>query len=87
LIGTIEIATAALGRIPLLAAAGPFAFFGAADLLVAAIAIHDVTTRGRVHTATLWGGAFLIASQLGRIFFAPTSAWLSFASWLTGAGS
>ena len=85
LLGTIEILTAAVGRLPVISAAGPLAFFGLADLFIVAIAIYDVATRGRVHSATLWGGLFLIASQLLRITIAPTSAWLAFASWLTGA--
>lgn len=82
LIATLELIPAGFGRWPGLAAMGPLAYFGGADLFVLAIAAHDVMTRGRVHRATIWGGALLVASQIGRFALATTPAWESFAKWI-----
>jgi hypothetical protein len=83
LIGTVELITAAIARLPGVGIFGPPAFFGLANLFVIAIAIYDWRTRGRVHPATIWGGLFLLASQLGRLVISGTEAWHSFAVWLT----
>ena len=83
LIATLELVPAGIARWPGVAAAGPLAFFGGADLFVLAIAAHDVMTRGRVHRATVIGGALLIASQVGRFVLASTPAWDAFARWIT----
>jgi hypothetical protein len=83
LIGTAELITAAIARLPGVGLIGPPAFFGAANLFVIAIAIYDWRTRGRVHAATIWGGVFLLASQIGRLAISGTEAWHSFAVWLT----
>ena len=83
LIGTVELITAAIARLPGVGLIGPPAFFGAANLFVIAIAIYDWRTRGRVHPATIWGGLFLLASQIGRLAISGTQAWHSFAVWLT----
>jgi hypothetical protein len=83
LIATLELIPAGIGRWPGVAAAGPLAFFGGADLFLLAIAAHDLMTRGRVHRATIVGGLLLIASQVGRFMIASTPAWDSFARWIT----
>lgn len=41
-------------------ALGPVGLFGGTDLFLIAIAVYDWRSRGRIHPATLWGGAFLI---------------------------
>lgn len=82
LLGTTEIVTAAVARLPFVAG-NPLAFFGVADLFVLAIAIHDIRTRRQLHPATLWGGLLLIASQPLRLWIAGTPAWMDFARWLT----
>jgi len=72
-----ELVSAALSRVPALAALGPVGFFGASDLFVAALAIHDWVTLRRVHPVTLWGGGGLLLSQPLRIFIAAQPAVLA----------
>jgi hypothetical protein len=62
---------------------GPLTFFGLADLFVVAILVYDLTTRHKVHPATIWGGLLLVASHPLRLMIAGTPAWLAFAGWLT----
>jgi hypothetical protein len=50
-------------------------------LLVVAI-IYDWRTRGRPHPAYLFGGAALVALQVGSHFIGPTAAWHSIATWV-----
>ena len=83
LIATVELITAAIARLPVVSSLGPPAFFGIANVFVIAIAIYDWRTRGRVHPATIWGGLFLLASQVGRLVISGTEAWHSIAVWLT----
>lgn len=82
-LATLELVTAALARVPIVAPFGPVGFFGATDLFVVAIALYDWQTRGRIHPATLWGGLLLIVSQPGRLLIANTPQWQAFAAWLT----
>lgn len=84
LIGTLELVPAGVARWPGLATAGPLAYFGFTDLFLAAILLFDLATRGRPHPATIWGGLFLIASQVLRIVISGTEPWLAFAVWLIG---
>jgi hypothetical protein len=44
--------------------------------------VYDRTARGRCHPATVWGGLFLVASQVIRIVISETAAWQAFARWL-----
>ena len=89
LIATLEIVTAAIGRLPGIfipigsVALGPVGLFGVTDLFLVAIAVYDWRSRGRIHPATLWGGAFLVVSQPLRLLIGATPAWQSFAGWLT----
>jgi len=83
LIATIELVTAAVGRLPVIGAAGPPAFFAVTDLFLAAIVIYDFSTRGRIHPATLWGGLFLIASQPLRLAIGFSAPWAAWVGWLT----
>jgi hypothetical protein len=62
---------------------GPPTFFGLADLFIVAMLVYDLSTRGRVHPATIWGGLLIVASQPLRLMIAGTPAWLAFAGWLT----
>jgi hypothetical protein len=62
---------------------GPLTFFGLADLFVVAILVYDLTTRGKVHPATIWGGLLLVASHPLRLMISGTPAWLGFAEWIT----
>lgn len=85
LLATIAILPAATARLPFafIQQAGPLAFFGLADLFIGACVLYDLTSRGHIHRATLWGGLFIVMSQPLRLFVGNTEAWLSFATWLT----
>jgi hypothetical protein len=61
---------------------GPPTFFGLADLFIVALLIYDLTTRQKIHPATIWGGLLIVASQPLRLMIAGTPAWLAFAGWL-----
>ena len=84
LIGTLELVPAGVARWPGLATAGPLAYFGITDLVLVAVVLFDLATRGRPHPATIWGGLFLVASQVLRIVISGTGPWLAFAGWLIG---
>jgi hypothetical protein len=62
---------------------GPPTFFGLSDLFIVALLVFDLTTRRKVHPATIWGGLLVVASQPLRLILAGTPAWLAFAGWLT----
>ena len=62
---------------------GPPTFFALADLFIVALLVYDLTTRKKVHPATIWGGLLIVASQPLRLMIAGTPAWLGFAGWLT----
>jgi hypothetical protein len=79
----VSIMVAAVGRLPGLLALGPPAFFGLTLIFVAAAAIHDLRSRGRVHPVYVWGGAILIASVPLRLALSTTMAWRSVAEMLT----
>ena len=90
LIATLELVNAAVARVPGVVVPlggfgplGPVGLFGITDLFLIALALYDWRTLGRLHTATLWGGLFLIASQPLRLLINATPAWQSFANWLT----
>ena len=62
---------------------GPPTFFGLSDLFIVALLVYDLSTRGKVHPATIWGGLLIVASQPLRLMISGTGPWLAFASWLT----
>jgi hypothetical protein len=84
-LGAIAMLPPALGRAiaTLTGIAHPALFFGATILFIAAIAVHDLRTRGRVHPVTLWGGLLLIASFPLRLALGNSGLWLGFATWIT----
>lgn len=82
LLATIALLPPALGRMRILSAVGPQAFFGVTVLFIVAVVAYDYWTGRRVHSASLWGGLFLALSFPGRIALGHTDAWLTFARWL-----
>jgi hypothetical protein len=82
LIATMELTPAAFGRWAILEPYGPPAFFGMSDAFLLAIVAYDLMTRRRVHSATVWGGLFLLGSQGLRVVFSGTDAWQDFGRWL-----
>jgi len=83
LLATISILDAAIARWPLaIMATGPGAFFAVADLYIVAGAVFDLSTRGRVHPAYIWGGLLIVASQIARLAVWHTAWWIAFARML-----
>ena len=84
LIATIELMNAAVDRLPGVFAAGLAPFYRGTDLFLLALVIYDGVTLHRIHSATLWGGLFLVSMQVLRVQLMGTSVWLTVAQWLTG---
>lgn len=75
----------AIGRLPMpTMLPPPVVIFGLPDLFLLGLVGWDLASRGRLHKATLWGGAFLIGSQMLRVAVMTTPAWLAFAAWAVG---
>jgi len=49
------------------------------NVFIAAIAIHDFSTRGKLHPVTLWGGGFLLLSEPLRFAIGFSAPWQAFA--------
>ena len=43
---------------------------------------YDFWATRRIHRATIWGGTFLVATQLLALQFGETTVWHSFAGWV-----
>ena len=87
LIATIALLPPALGRCPLpsfILHLGVTGIFGLADLALVPLMAWDLTTRGRIHRATLWGGLTVLASLPLRLAIARTDAWVAIADWAVG---
>jgi apolipoprotein N-acyltransferase len=87
LLGTISLIGPALARLVTMAVKGlgmvglP-GVVGAVLLMnvfIAAIAIRDLKTRGRLHPATLWGGGLFVLSEPLRFVIAFSEPWQAFA--------
>jgi hypothetical protein len=84
MLATISILAAAIARLPFaFMQAGPPAFFGVTDAFVAVCLLYDLITLRRIHRATALAALLIVASQPLRLMLGGTSAWLSFAAWLT----
>jgi hypothetical protein len=79
LLATISLLTAAVERFLRQVGMGgaPNMFYGT-DALVLALVIYDLFSRGRVHPATLWGGAMVVGFK-PLLFYAvaDTPLWLA----------
>ena len=73
-------ATARLGLMGLLP--GPPLLAGSAvvDIFLVALLVYDFVRSGKIHPATLIGGAILIISEPGRIMIGQTQWWQHFAN-------
>ena len=83
LLAYISIIAAAIARLPGILPLGPLVFFGLAFIFVVAGAGYDFATRHRIHRVYLWGGALFALSVPLRLAVSSTSAWQTFAVWLT----
>lgn len=87
LLGTAAILTTPLARITRFTHVGLAPAIGGivlTDVLLTALVIYDIRSRGKLHPATLWGGGFFVATQALRILLNATPAWQAFAKGLTG---
>ena len=82
MLATLELVTAGVSRLPIVESWGPVGFFAVTDLFLLAMIVYDWKALGRMHIATLLGGAFLIASQPLRLILGATGIWTAFATWL-----
>src|ERR1700730_9903279 len=81
LLATISLLTAAVARFLRQVGMGgaPNLFFGT-DVFVLVLVLYDLASRGRVHTATLWGGALVVGFKpLLYYVLSGTPAWLALA--------
>ncbi|MEP9404118.1 hypothetical protein [Sphingomonas sp. VNH70] len=86
LLGTTAILTTPLARITRFTHVALSPALGGmilTDILLTALAVHDIKTRGKLHLATTWGGGFFIATQALRLALNVTPAWQAFAKGLT----
>ena len=87
LVATIALLPPALGRCPLpsfILHLGVTGIFGLADLALVPLVAWDLTTRGRIHRATLWSGLTVLVSLPLRLAIARTDAWVAIADWAVG---
>jgi uncharacterized membrane protein YozB (DUF420 family) len=81
LLATLSLLTAAVGRFLRQVGMGgaPNLFFGT-DVFVLVLILYDLASRGRVHPATLWGGALVVGFKpLLYYVLSGTPAWLALA--------
>jgi hypothetical protein len=81
LLATISLLTAAVGRFLRQVGLGgaPNLFYGT-DVFVLVLVLYDLAVRGRVHPATLWGGAVVVGFKpLLFYLLSGTPAWLALA--------
>jgi uncharacterized membrane protein YozB (DUF420 family) len=81
LLATISLLTAAIARFlrQLGMGGAPNLFFGT-DVFVLALVLYDLAVRGRVHPATLWGGAAVVGFKpLLFYMVSATPPWLALA--------
>ena len=63
----------------------PVLFFLATDAFVLVLVLYDLASRGRLHPATLWGGAMVVGfNTLLYYVLSGTPAWLALADALRG---
>jgi len=82
LLATISLLDAPIARWP--GAPGAVGVFVLVDLFVVAGMLHDLVSRRRVHPAYLWGGAFVLASQVLRDPVGRLDIWHAVARLLIG---
>jgi len=83
LIASIAMLTPAVARIPVIRELGPLAFYAVPDLIIIGCIVFDAKRNKRVHPALVGGLVILLVSQLGRLAFSQTAAWMTFARWVT----
>jgi hypothetical protein len=83
-LASVCIVEAATARLPMAMAGAPFSFFVGGDLVILAGMAYDQLSRGRIHKVWIWGGAAVVATQIGKLLISQTAPWLGFAHWVAG---
>ena len=83
LLAYISIIAAGVARLPGILPYGPFAFFGIAYSLAFVGLAYDQWSRGRIHRVYYWAIPLLMISVPGRLMLSTTTAWRSFAEFVT----
>ena len=85
LLATIVFLEAVIARWPFAyVTSGPNVAFVLKTLFLLPLVAWDMTSRGRLHPATIWGGLFVISAAPLYYAISKTDAWLAFARWSTG---
>ena len=85
LLATISILDAAVARLPFeILRSTAWAYIPATDLFLVAVVLYDLTTRGRVHPAYVWGILLVIFEQALRIPIGGTETWKALARMIIG---
>jgi uncharacterized membrane protein YozB (DUF420 family) len=85
LLGSLNMLSPAIARIPILHSGGPAVFIGLTVLLVLACVAVDTIQNRRLHPAFGWGAGLLILSFPLRMFLGNTETWQRFAAWLVAS--
>lgn len=82
LIAMMGMLSPAIGRLPFPPFIPfPIIIFGSKALFLLPLIIWDLKSQGKVHVATIGGGAVLVGSWILRLAVWQTPAWLAFAGW------
>jgi hypothetical protein len=54
------------------------------NLYIVALVVYDLKTLGKLHSATIWGGGLLFASEPLRVLLGYSQPWRSFAAMVMG---
>jgi hypothetical protein len=85
LLGTLALIPAGTTRLPWPPLILMLTFFGVPEMIVIGLLMrHDVITRRRIHSVTIWGGALVIVGAVIRPWLALTDFWFVVAGWLSG---
>jgi len=87
LLGTVAILTTPLARVTRFTHIGLTPALGGmvlTDVLLVALGIWDVRSRGRLHPATIWGGGFFLATQALRVALNISPMWQAFSKSMIG---
>lgn len=84
LIAAIGMLMPASGRMPWPAGVPfPLIILATYGSFLTALVIWDISSRGKIHKATIGGGAYLIGSWVLRLLVWQTAGWLAFAGWVS----
>ena len=70
------------GVLAVLAVAGVVGAMVLVNVFLIAMVVHDLYTRGRLHSVTLWGGGVTLVSEVLRFSIGYSAPWQAFARML-----